>query len=398
MKSKNPISRSMASKYAKREKRWTLLFIGNHGRTITFYRTKEALFIAISVLVLLGAGIGTLAYFHRKEVQKNTQIQEKMDNLKKVLTDLRNENEVLLARLVLAESRVEEKLQSKAAESNASTQNAKTLGNINERTAQPSKSKQMQDRVAIDDFVIYHEPDMNTLQVQYKVVNSGPKNESVAGRTVVVLKTSSANPSNWLVLPKVPLKKGRPTGKYGKSFSIFKFRTMKFKANDQTGPDQFNTGIVYVFSKKGELMVEKDFPVGIKTKVITSTKKKVKKAPDVKRKEPKTPPEKKEIPPATKPVTPVVEKPAEKPKSSTPTPAPTDEQASSESSDTPADQPQTTFQLQIPSADQPAFSLPEQPQPSSGAGQPNQTPSQPAKSRTSNQTTDDEGDTSGQPE
>ena len=398
MKIKNPLSRSMASKYAKREKRWTLLFIGNHGRTITFYRTKETLFIAAFVFLLLCTGIGTLAYLHKKAVHRNVLVEEKIDNLKKVLTDLRNENEVLLARLVVAESRAEENIQKMATDTDTLSENAKAARKGADKKPLPLKTAQNKDRVAINDFVIYHEPDMNTLQVQYKVVNSGPRNESVAGRTVVVLKTNSANPSNWLVLPKVPLKKGRPTGNYGKSFSIFKFRTMKFKANDHTEPHQFNTGIVYVFSKKGELMLEKDFPVGIKTKVITSPKKQVKKTPAVKEKKPKKPPEKTEIRPVKKTAAPVAEKPAEGSTSPAPPPVPEDEQPAVEPSASPVEQTKPSFNLQIPSADQPEYSLPEPAESTPKSVQPNQSQSQPAASGTPAEPLETEADNTAPPE
>ena len=390
MKSKNPLSRSMATKYAKREKRWTLLFIGNHGKTITFYRTKEALIIAIAVVCLLGAGIGTLGYLYQKAVLKTEQIQDKTDNLNKVLTDLRNENEVLLARLVVAESRVEENIQKMTTDADAPSENMETESSGTPKNALPGVANQQQKRVSIDDIVIFHEPDMNTLQVQYKVVNSGPKDESVAGRTVVVLKTNSANPSNWLVLPKVPLKKGKPTGRYGKSFSIFKFRTMKFKANDQTGPDQFNTGIVYVFSRTGELMLEKDFPVGIKTKVIATPKKQVKKTPAVKPKKPR--------PPAQKPENRPVEKPAPTSPPPTPQTASDTEQPTTGSTTTQTEQTQPSFQLQIPSADQPTFSMPEPAETAPDAVQPNQSQTRPQTSSTPAGPSADDANTTSRPE
>ena len=49
---------------------------------------------------------------------------------------------------------------------------------------------------------------------------------------------------------------------------------MKFRANDQTGPGQFNTATVYIFSSTGELILEKDFPIGIKFKTLPAPKKK----------------------------------------------------------------------------------------------------------------------------
>ncbi|MEA3435923.1 MAG: hypothetical protein U9R43_05615, partial [Thermodesulfobacteriota bacterium] len=98
---------------------------------------------------------------------------------------------------------------------------------------------------------------------------------AIAGRSVVILKNKGDNDQKkWLVLPRVPLASGKPSGKKGHHFSIFNLITMKFRANDQTGPGQFNIATVYIYSTTGKLLLEKDFPIGIKFKTLPAPKKK----------------------------------------------------------------------------------------------------------------------------
>ena len=113
------------------------------------------------------------------------------------------------------------------------------------------------------------------LRVQYMLRNTGSKAHAIAGRSVVILKNKGDdNQKKWLILPRVPLVSGKPSGKKGRNFSIFNLKTMKFRANDQTGPGQFNTATVYIYSTTGKLMLEKDFPIGIKFKTLPAPKKK----------------------------------------------------------------------------------------------------------------------------
>jgi hypothetical protein len=129
--------------------------------------------------------------------------------------------------------------------------------------------------VSADDLIVFHQPDLNTLRVQYMLRNNGSKAHAIAGKSVVILKNKGDNDQRkWLILPHVPLVSGKPSGKKGRNFSIFNLKKMKFRANDQTGPGQFNIATVYVYSATGKLLIEKDFPIGVKFKTLPAPKKK----------------------------------------------------------------------------------------------------------------------------
>ena len=259
---RNPYVRKQP-KTPQKDQRWTLLFLGNRGRTITFKHFKSVVAAAVVILVVSAAIAGWFWYLYKGALVEISNHEKRIDNLKKAVLSLRNEKDILMARLVVAESRVEESLAKKTV--------AKKKPETVKPKEQVKKPVQQEDKkesgttisVTADDFIVFHEPDINTLRVRYKIRNLGSREQPVSGRTVILLRDDDDDPINWLVLPKVPLKSGKPTGQYGRSFSIYNFRTMKFKAVNQSGPDKYKTAIVFVFSTTGDLLLEKTFAVGI---------------------------------------------------------------------------------------------------------------------------------------
>ena len=92
-----------------------------------------------------------------------------------------------------------------------------------------------------------------------KIKNTSPNSQRVSGHAIVVLKGEQ---SNWLPIPWMPLVDGRPTGKQrGHSFGINYFKTMRISAPSPKHPENYQTASVYVFTRKGELLLEQGYPV-----------------------------------------------------------------------------------------------------------------------------------------
>ena len=115
--------------------------------------------------------------------------------------------------------------------------------------------------VAVEDFSVAYEPDGKNLNAQFKIKNAGPESQPVSGRTVLVLKGDDLPTNQWLVMPAVTMAGEVPSGKKGKLFSIRRFRTMNFTFKSPDYFDEFQTAVVYVFLRSGELLLEEDFPV-----------------------------------------------------------------------------------------------------------------------------------------
>jgi hypothetical protein len=251
------------------DRRWTVLFIGDRGKTTTFYRFKEAVF-AIILLFVLSLGVSGLFYsLYANARTEIDHLEKKIDNLKQAIASVRDEKDILTARLVVAESRVEEVYAQKG---KGSGENSREPAPARKQTAPAPRrdsTPKMPPSVTAEKFIVYHEPDINTLRVEYRIVNTGSKEQPVSGRTVVVLKDGSEEQQNWLILPTVRLDSGRPIGDRGRSFSIYNYRTMRFKVNDEVGPDRYKTATIYVFTTEGSLLFEKEFSVGLKSKTTS---------------------------------------------------------------------------------------------------------------------------------
>jgi len=258
------------SKTSKRARQWTLLIISNRGNSITIKWFKTLVITTISVLVLAIAASTLLGFLYKNSIESNKNLLVDLKNLKHKNISLEHEKDILMARLILTESRVEESMP-KTDDTITFDKTAAKDSNTDKILLQP----EIPLSVSADDLIVFHQPDLNMLRVQYMLRNTGSKAHAIAGRSVVILKNKGDDDQNkWLILPHVPLVSGKPSGKKGRNFSIFNLKTMKFRANDQTGPGQFNNATVYIYSRTGKLLLEKDFPIGVKFKTLPAPKKK----------------------------------------------------------------------------------------------------------------------------
>lgn len=257
-------------KSSKRVRQWTLLIISNRGKSITIKWFKTLAITTASVLVLTIAASVWLGFLYKNSIESNKNLLVDLKNLQHKIISLEHEKDILMARLILTESRVEENI-AKADDTISFDKTADRGSAIDKKSVPP----EIPLSVSADDLIVFHQPDLNTLRVQYMLRNTGSKAHAIAGRSVVILKNKeNGDQKKWLILPHVPLVSGKPSGNTGRNFSISKLKTMKFRANDQTGPGQFNIATVYIYSTTGKLLLEKDFPIGIKFKTLPAPKKK----------------------------------------------------------------------------------------------------------------------------
>ncbi len=276
----NPAGRRLkAGKRSKPDRRWTLLFIGNHGRTITLKRFKGMVMLALTVLVLAVGTSAGLVVWNQKIIMDNHDLKDDLKKLNERLDALRHDKDILMTRLVLAESRGQENVDDqseKAAENQLSNQepsipanNDKNQAPVEQKLEPPAPAQAAPQpnsapidselSVAIENFQISSQTDDNRLRVLFKIKNTSPNSQRVSGHTVVVLKGEQ---DNWLPIPWLPLVDGRPSGKQrGHSFGINYFKTMRLSTPSPKFPQQFQTASVYVFTREGELLLEKDYPV-----------------------------------------------------------------------------------------------------------------------------------------
>lgn len=266
------------------DRRWTLLFIGDQGNVITLKRFK-AIILTTGFLFLVAVGaVAVLIFMNKRVLDENEGFRNRIENFQKKIETLRHEKEILMARLVLAESKANEnkpQRQQSEAEINAEEQitpesqaESKIEGEKVDqkltsvaaaappRPASPeSRDAEPEFSLAVENFKVSRVSGSANLNAEFKIKNTSPQSQKVSGHAVIVLKGSDLPKDKWLVMPAVKLVGDSPSGKRGKRFSIQRFRTMRFTSRAPDDSDQFQTAAVYVFSRTGELVLQQDFPV-----------------------------------------------------------------------------------------------------------------------------------------
>jgi hypothetical protein len=267
-------------KPSRKERHRTLMLVGSHGEAVSIKRfqgvtvlTTLLFIVTIIVIVYLSFASGGLK-------RENEELKETLSDYQLKIKQLKNENDILMARLVAgSEGEVEvfESEKTPVKTPSDAEPSDEPLGQLNieeeikKAGQQLEKNRLIEKTVAVENLIVTHESNTKTLRVRFDLRNIDPNLNPVSGRTVVVLKTSDQSYNNWLTLPFVPLVSGKPASTTtGRTFLISRFKTVKFSIAGQTNPNRYTTATVFVFSKAGERLLEKDFKVEVK-KILAST-------------------------------------------------------------------------------------------------------------------------------
>lgn len=281
-----------APRSARKNKRWTLMFVGDHGRVVTirWFRGVAILWGISLLLALVVAGVFYFLFVQARDL--NLNLQQSLNNIEQRFISVTNEKEILMARLVIAEAELE-RLRFKGTPQNDKktsenqTEVYKETEVKTEKTAeqpivetapvqdsdassdserQASASGVIKQRVSVEDFSVYHEPHNNAFRAQFILKNADTHVGPISGYTAVILKQDEddSQADNWLTLPSVKLDSGVPTGnKKGQYFSIARFKTVRFNVKSKIDPKSLKGATVFVFDTNDALILEKDFSIDI---------------------------------------------------------------------------------------------------------------------------------------
>ena len=274
---------------ARREdgRRWTVLFIGDHGKVIAFKRVKIVLALAGAAFLLSLAAVCVLAVVNHTLHRRNTELQQGLEASGQAIRDLRHDRDLLTAQAVLLETKMRETLAG-VNRSPAAVLEPVAVGAAGKAPPQPvavrpgeatasGKSPALasdpaavrapagtREGIAAEDLGIRYHRGSNTLELQFKIVNTSPGRKPLNGHAVAVLKGSSLAPTEWTAMPAVGLTKGRPSGRQpGYRFSISHSKTFIQTMPAPRDLPAYDAAILYLFSNEGELLTAREFPVDI---------------------------------------------------------------------------------------------------------------------------------------
>lgn len=274
-------------KPSKKTRKWNLLIVGDHGKIIPVTRFKGLM--VTSAIVLVAAVITAVFFYfiYMKSVKENKNLAVALDVSRQSLSAVRDEKDILMTRLVLAESRIKEIQEKQAPKTTPATPPAKSgpdaaiqVVPVSEKIASPPEPVQEQkpepdtqttpsagkhpDGVAVEAFLVFHETDTNKLKVEFQIKNMTPGSEIVSGYAFVILKRNAADRTEGLVFPSVKMISGKPslinTGQY---FSISRFKSMKFEKDNMANFSGLKSATVFIYATSGELLMDKTFPISV---------------------------------------------------------------------------------------------------------------------------------------
>ena len=295
----------------KPEKRWQLLLVADDGRIIPFKHIKGIALTLIILLIIMGLVGAGLAWMLTKEKIRNRQMRGQLASAKQAADRYKSENEIVTAELILAEARMEKAglpvpdrqagIFSKKAEQTAPDPQPTAMLTKDEQTQntpeterqspavkdgtpsiEPAKSAIPEvagtdismekgsiavepPAVSVGEMKLNHNPSEGRVNATFRVSNTGPRSSPIEGSCLVALKSDPADADTWLGLPNDALVDGKLDPKKGKAFKISRFIDMDMDAAIGTGRSSFTMATVYIFDDAGAILLEKDFPIALKS-------------------------------------------------------------------------------------------------------------------------------------
>jgi hypothetical protein len=275
----------------KRKVNWHLLMIGDNGKIFNFQQYKIFAILIILVICLSTASAFYLFYLFQKTHRENKILKESLSESETVVSTLKNENDVLAARLVMAgiapnvenkkdiDSQVDPEPAAeleKIPDSDEAIPSHGTAGKDEETVEEIieekddrveelilKKDSSRSDIVTITNFTAKYESENNRLNLNFKLSNISK--HTVSGYIFIILKNHQMSFDKWLTFPeKFFDSNGLPSNyQSGLHFKISQFKFLKFSAKYIEDLGKSFKADVFIFDENGDLLFNQEFPVEI---------------------------------------------------------------------------------------------------------------------------------------
>lgn len=267
----------------KKKRRWQILFVDDHGRmmTIKWFKTLSAVVLtALLASILCGIVFLTLLQSTRQDNQK---LLEKIDAYKRDIESIRTEKDVLMAKLVIAESKINDVTKENEHNDEAPPTDPAVHPSQKDTDAvaqaegtgdhRDDDNKDITNGVDIENLVFSHQAAMELLSITFVVKNTNKLSGAVSGYIFVILKPDGDNRKNWFAVPSTGLVSGKPAfPKQGQYFKIKRFKTINFKVYHQKNPETYKQATIFIFSEADNtILLKKTVPVQLETGLDDNT-------------------------------------------------------------------------------------------------------------------------------
>ncbi len=258
-------------KTPKRNRYWSVMLVGDHGRVIPF-RHFKALIVGVGIILIGGLTASiVLGIVCSRQRQIMGDLSKNLAAIRAQVSKFRDEKDLCLTELIALKKQTGEL--PKTAPGVAVPLKERAL-----KTTDPGKEKALkiqQEEPAkkaaapvkwsadIRKFNVSYDNRQKILRAEFRIYNTSRPKKRLSGRTVVVFKEQGDPPNHWAAVPLVPVRDGKPVGGNGKTFKINNFRTEKFKVLRGKDSAEFNTASIYIYNEQGKLIANQDQPFNV---------------------------------------------------------------------------------------------------------------------------------------
>jgi hypothetical protein len=269
---------SKRSKTLKRRTRWTLLLVGNHGKTVRVAGFKAVTTAFIVILIAALGAAGVYYWLHRQAVGERDLLAQRMQRLAADVSRLTSEKEVLTARLIrtqsaereaaagagetAAEEIREENITVTDGDAAAASNPLQTPAEEPAPVPDPIAAEPTSD-VAVEDPKIVYDAQHDALAVNFIIRKEADDSETVEGRAFIVLAQSEAvGEGEYIVRPEAEIVSGIPQPyRRGQYFAISRFKAMTFHISGGDLLETFTHLHVFVYNDSQQLVAKAVFPL-----------------------------------------------------------------------------------------------------------------------------------------
>jgi cell division protein FtsB len=245
-----------AHKPAKQTQKWTLLFVGSHGKTIVFKRFKGLAVFFVLLLFTAGVAAAGMYVLYDLQVKKVRKLEQESEVLKKQIAALKQEKDALIIRAAKAES------EPSKPDSLKKDSKPEPLPAELPKPEAKSEVKEEPPRLSVENFETSYHRSRKILTLKFNVKNAAASEQKFSGYAIAILKTSNRKSLN--VPYNIDLASGKPVEKpQGESFEMSKSKHLEMEVKGEKDPERFETATVFILDKSGRILFEKDVPLKI---------------------------------------------------------------------------------------------------------------------------------------
>lgn len=261
-----------ANKTPKRDRYWSIMLVGDHGRVIPFRHFKSLVVGGCLALTFSLAALIVLGIMYGNQRQTIGMLKKDLKETRDQVAKFRDEKDLYLTQLMALKQQNGElsrkpdtdvAVAKEAVQTTSESDKDKVVEEIKKEEPVKKSPPKVKWSADIRNFKATYDNRNRTLTAQFRIYNTSTPKKTLSGRTVVVFKKQEDSPIHWTAVPAVVLHDGKPLGDNGKTFKINNYRTEHFTTIRKNDMAAFDMASIFIFTRQGELIANQEIAFNV---------------------------------------------------------------------------------------------------------------------------------------